>query len=164
MAWMQQIGIGACPVLALIGVRLWMASSGPATAGAATPPEPIVPPKFVALPEMTESQRALIERARSLSAVEPGSPFPRKEVAMIQAPDMPSMPGVPQAAVEPPPELTLTSIMGGRVPVAMVNGRPRSLGDHVAPDWRIVEIGQDKIEVEHADGRRVSVNLQRGTP
>lgn len=164
MAWMQQIGIGACPLLALIGVRLWLASSGPAKAGAAIPPEPIAQPKFDALPEATQDQRALLERAKALSAIEPGSPFPRHEAALAGVPEMPSIPGAPEPEVEPAPQLALTSIMGGRVPVAMVNGRPRGLGDQVAPNWKIVEIGQDKIEVEHADGRRVTVILQRGTP
>ncbi len=164
MTWMQQIGIGACPLLALVGVRLWLASSGPASAGAATTTESIVQPEFTPLPEPTESQRALIERARALEAVEPASPFPRSEVSAVAVPDMPAMRGEPEATVEPPPELTLTSVMGGRMPVAMVNGRPRSRGDEVAPGWTIVEINQDSIVVEEADGRQVTVNLQRGTP
>lgn len=162
--WMQRIGVGACPVLALLGVRLWLASNGPASAGAATTTEPIVTPDFKALPAPTETHQRLIERARALEAVAASSPFPRNEATLIAMPDMVPLPGEPEPRIEPPPELTLSSIMGGRVPVALVNGRPRSLGDLVAPDWSIVEIRQDSIVVKHPDGRQVTVTLQRGTP
>lgn len=161
---MQRVGVGACPLLALIGARLWLASNGPATASASTPTEAIVQPKFAGLPEPTEDQQRLIARARALEGVQPPSPFPRSEMALIAVPDMPLTPGAPEPKVEPPPTLALTSVMGGRVPVAMVNGRPRSLGDLVAPGWKIVEINPDRIVIEHSDGRQISVNLQRGTP
>lgn len=168
MLLMKCLGVGACPLLALAGVRVWIHSNGPATASAQAPMTPIVLPSFAPLPPPSDTQGLVLARIEALDGLTAPTPFPRAEVPFEPAqepsvePDPEAGPEIPET--QPIPDLVVTTVMGGRVPVAMVNGRPRSVGDHVAPGWTIREINQSGIVVGHVDGRTATFTIQRGTP
>lgn len=163
---LRGLAVVSCPVLVLGGVQLWMNSNGPTVASAQAVSEPIALPDFRALPALSAEQQAAFDRMAALEEVRPASPFPELATPelFVADPELPVQPGDPTPAVDPPPEIIVSSILGGRVPVAMVNGRPRSVGDEVWPGWFVQEIKTSGIVISHIDGRTASFDLLRKNP
>lgn len=160
-----------CPLLALFGVRLWLEARGPAVASAQVAAEEIVVPRYEPPPPLSEAQSAMRERVCAVEAMPTPAPNPfpaiRRPELMLE--DLASAPIELHAeredvAVEPPPQIVVTAVMGGRVPVAVINGRPRSVGDEVQPGWSVLKITPTGVVLGHADGRTATFGIQRGTP
>ena len=166
---MKLVAATFSPLLALFGVRVWLEAKGPAVASAQATTEAIVVPTYSALPTLSGRQAAMKERVHALDEQMPSSPFPanRKTELVIADPEFPPIePGDDHQTpeVEPPPQIVVSAVMGGRVPVAMVNGRPRSVGDEVQPGWTVLQITQSGVVIVHTDGRTATFTIQRGTP
>lgn len=163
---MRGLAVALCPMLVLGGVQVWLSSHGPATASAQAVSEPIAQPDFHRLAALSDVQQAAFDRMNAIGNAAPPNPFPELATPelFIPDPELPSDPDEPTPAIDPPPELIVTSILGGRVPVAMVNGRPRSVGDEVWPGWVIQEITTNGIVISHLDGRSARFDLLRKTP
>ncbi|GAB4387005.1 MAG: hypothetical protein Kow0022_17780 [Phycisphaerales bacterium] len=171
-AEMSKLTVAAlCPLFALFGVRLWLEARGPSVASAQMAAEEIVVPRYEPLPPLSEAQSAMRERVRALEVMRTlaPNPFPATHRPELMLEDLAPAPiqlhqepeGV---AVEPPPEVVVTAVMGGRVPVAVINGRPRSVGEEVQPGWSVLKITPTGVVLGHSDGRTVTIGIQRGTP
>lgn len=75
--------------------------------------------------------------------------------------------GKPEPKVDGIPEFALTSVMPHPSrPLAVINGRPRSLGDEVAPGWIVTGIDGDarRVTLTGQDGRTVSLGMRSAAP
>lgn len=160
------LGVALCPVLALLGTQMWVSRGGPASASAQPAVDPVTIPEYQPMPEPSEREARAIARIRELEHQSVPSPFPN--LAQTEVPEIIQKIGLiagdPAEQVQQVPELVVTSVMGGRVPVAMVNGRARSVGDRVAPGWTIRQINASGIVIEHVDGRTAEFAIERGSP
>jgi hypothetical protein len=132
------------PVLAVIAVR-WV-GQGPASASASElGPAPIIPDVTPA-PAPPEAIARAAERARALNGKPVSSALLRVEMEPVVERSAPVSTTTSQAQVEPdapilPPSVTLTAVARGRTgPVALLDDRPRSIGDEVSPGWVIAAI------------------------
>lgn len=94
------------------------------------------------------------------------SPFRVQTEPMAPVLVMPDI-GHPTPKIEGVPEFVLTAVMPHRDrPLAVINGRPRSLGDEVAPGWTVTAIDGDarRVALTGPDGRTVRLGMRSGPP
>lgn len=75
--------------------------------------------------------------------------------------------GKPAPKIEGIPEFLLTSVMPhSSRPLAVINGRPRSLGDEVVSGWTVTGIDGDarRVVLTGPDGRTVSLGMRSAAP
>lgn len=99
------------------------------------PELPVFPPESASSTEVQPTQRV-------------ASPFYYDENAPEQPVEIPAPTrlGTDEA---PDPDFTLTAVMPSQIrPLAVINGRPRTIGDEIAPGWTITAIrGDDRAVV-----------------
>ncbi|MCW5753892.1 MAG: hypothetical protein KIT24_04190 [Phycisphaeraceae bacterium] len=125
------------PCLAVGMARLISSAPAPAAARAAAPQqraaEKVPPPK-----PLSAAQKAALAYASAieLPVTEP-SPFhePLRELKS-QAPEIEELDILPT----PPHWWRVTSIISGRKPIAVINGRPMAIGDVVDDGWTVLRI------------------------
>lgn len=164
--------IALCPLLALAVVRFWLGASSPASATAAPFDEPFTIEKLEHIEPilLTPSERGILLEIEHLHGLKTPDVFPRRVVKAGQDPvDLGSVPfetGSENESpdLQPPPDLVVTSIMGGRNPIAIVNGRAHRVGDKVEPGWTITAIVTGRVIVTHLDGRVVQFQIERDMP
>jgi hypothetical protein len=75
--------------------------------------------------------------------------------------------GQPAPRIEGVPEFSLTTVMPNPIrPLAVINGRPRALGDEAAPGWVVTGIDGDarRVTLTGPDGRTVSLGMRSASP
>ncbi len=155
----------AAPVLIVTLIPAVRENRGPATASAlppALPPEQGATP-FV-MPELTAEQvvaRKYLATAKVPTAVL--TPFLRPErqaEVVIESTDT--------VQADERPQASLSSIMSGSRPIAIINGKAMTIGDSLALDWIIVDIdaGDGSVKFEHRfdTDRHFTTRLQRDLP
>ncbi len=143
------------PSLGVVAARLF--GMGPSTAAASTSPEPMAAlPDIRLVPAVTDSG--------SGEMAELASPFWHA----FQIPNAPAE-ATPtrrpaQLTEQPDPDFLVTAVMPHPSrPLAVINGRPRSIGDVVVPGWTLTAIdGHSRtVTLTHTSGR--TQTLQIGT-
>ena len=133
------------PVLAVVLVRFVGAGPGSAAAaGAASLPS---------VPEVVRDWNPDADTARALDRVRDlvGRPIAANllQNENIVEPIRPVAAATPTSSVQPivptiairPPDLKLTTVLDGRSgPIAVIDGRPRQIGQEVAPGWTLTHI------------------------
>lgn len=114
--------------------------------------ETAVPPA-VTLPPLSDR----VDRAETLAVL--ASPFRSIDEAVIREA---SDPGDPNGRVTHTPGFALTAVMPHpRRPIAVINGRPRTVGEELASGWTLVDIdgGGRTVVIQGPDGTRVRVRM-----
>jgi len=162
---LQCLLAAAAPVLIVTLIPAVRENRGPATASALPPALPTDqgPAPFV-LPELTADQ--VVAQNYLTTAEEPSAvltPFLRPEreaEVVIESTDT--------VQADERPKASLSSIMSGGRPIAIVNGKAMTIGDSLAGDWIIVEIdaadGSVKFEHRFETDRHFTARLQRDLP
>lgn len=156
------------PGLALVGFQVWTQSSGPATASASTPMiEPVPSVTRIESRPVTATQRAVSVRVAEIDLASAPDPFLRQSPNFSGMADLPADQSPEQAepTAEPIPALVVSAVVAGRQPIAVIEGQPRKVGDRLGgTGWKLVEITTQGIVIEHADGRRATININRSRP
>jgi len=167
----RDVSVTLSPVLALVVVRVWIGSGGPATASAA----PEVAPPTAELSNykqeiVSSEEERLLAKVSELDKVEAPDVFPERiNLAAL----VPTLPRVwdsvqePEVVVDEPqavPTLVVTSIMDGRHPIAIIDGQARRVGDRVGAGWIIKSIADGKVTIVHLDGRIRDFTIERFSP
>lgn len=146
--------VALTPIAGVLGARF--VGAAPASALAATYLE--LPP----LPTLPDTQPRRLP-PETLAAM--ASPFRAAErVLAAEAPEPEPQPE-PEPAPEPPapvPVFRLTTVMPHPVrPLAVINNRPRAIGDEVAPGWFLTAIHGDarQVTIRGPGNRQVQVSL-----
>lgn len=146
------------PSLGVLTARL--VGTGPANASASLTPEPMA-----ALPDI----RPIIDTVPSdpIHAGTLTSPFWHS----IQTPNTPIevlRPIQPtETRPDPDPEFRVTAVMPHPSrPLAVINGRPRSIGDTVVPNWKLTAIDGTgrSVVLTHTSGREVTLHIGTTQP
>lgn len=143
------------PSLGVVAARFF--GSGPSTAAASSTPEPMPPlPDIRPLPVSTGSMPG--------EMTELASPFWHAfHIPIAPAEPMPIRRPSPQSE-QPDPDFLVTAVMPhASRPLAVINGRPRSIGDVIVPGWTLTSIdGHARtVTLTHSSGR--TRTLQIGT-
>ncbi len=156
------------PGLALVGFQMWTQSAGPATASASTPMiEPVPSVARIESRPITAKERAVSVRVAEMDLASAPDPFLRQNPNFRGMADLPAdqSPEQVEPTAESIPAIVVSAVVAGRQPIAVVDGQPRKVGDRLGgAGWKIVEITTQGIVIEHADGRRVAVNINRSRP
>lgn len=160
-----------CPVVIATMIPTIQENRGPSTASALpTTQLPEQEATFFVLPPATEEQIAAetyLESRASLKITD--TPFLRPERVAVVAPQ-------PVAPIEPTdtvkaddrPVVTVTSIMSGSHPIAIVNGKPMTVGKMIGEDWVIVSIdartGSVRFEHQFDSERHFTARINRSLP
>jgi hypothetical protein len=141
--------VGLAPASGVIGARF--VGAGPRTAAASVPA--VLPPLVEFVPPPPEAP------ATDFSAL--ASPFRSADPAIV--PLLQPEVRLPPTPVERSlPVFTLTSVMPHPSrPLAVINARPRSVGDEIAPGWILTRIEGDtrQVIVTGPDGRSHRVRM-----
>jgi hypothetical protein len=158
-------------LVALIIVYAWMrqsdsapaASGGRAQAVPINPSGPVAEVPEVKLEALQSARTELTEQRRNPFRVQPAEPPPSPKPPPITMPKVvqPVDPSVPPPPPPPPPiplkfiGIVMATSRGGRLAVLsdgrfVYYGRE---GDIIDGRYRVVRIGEESIELEHADGR-----------
>jgi hypothetical protein len=162
--------VALCPVLVLAVVRVWLGAGGPATASASGPepaPAAAEPARFEAI-VATEAERAYLARVADLARVEAPDVFPRQEPTVPET-VAPEAPSAEPEAVDPrstlaDPDVVVTSIMAGRTPIAIINGRAHKAGDLIAGGWVVASIAEGRVVIVHRTGVTRVLRIARSDP
>lgn len=152
-----RFGGAVLPIVALAVIRLALPGVVPARADvtARGAPSRVVEAKAAAqLTPAQERMAAFVERAREL----PFGPSPFVEGADYwPAPTEAARAGAPGT-----PVFIATSLLTGRSPVAVVNGKPRRIGEEVEPGWRLrsVDAARGVCVIEGANGRLATASIR----
>lgn len=159
----------AIPAILVVGVRAMTLRDGPSSASAAVPTSQTAPKPPPTEPLDTEPDEAskvqLVEAAKIARVPIARNPFV-SDAFKSDDPVAPSLfldpktvqKGEPQITA---PELRLTSIVAGREPVAVIDGRILRVGEDAAPGWKItaINIKEQTVVIEHASGLREEYGL-----
>lgn len=153
------LGLAVLPALAVLGVRAVSPEGAPSTARAAAAAGVEAAP--AALPTASAEQKGLLAAQREAAA----APFGPCPLAMPQTTALRvAAPEPPAEREEPAPEFALSGIVrGGGGAMAVINGRPRRLGDEVEKGWFVggIDPGAGEVRLETPAGRRVTITLRR---
>ncbi len=147
--------IALTPVAGVIGARF--VGEGPSRALAAAPVRVAELPRF---PDRAPDTDAPFDPMAMRS------PFRVQTDPVAPALILPEI-GQPAPRIEGVPEFTLTTVMPHPIrPIAVINGRPRSLGDEAAPGWVITGIDGDarRVTLTGPDGRTVRLGMRSAAP
>jgi hypothetical protein len=147
--------IALTPVAGVLGARFVGQGARPASAAPAFVVAEL--PRFPT-PEASGGEKADTDRLRS--------PFRVQTEPMAPALILPEI-GQPAPKIEGVPDFSLTAVMPHPTrPLAVINGRPRSLGDEAAPGWAVTGIDGDarRVVLTGPDGRTVSLGMRSGPP
>ncbi|HRQ72768.1 MAG TPA: hypothetical protein PLU35_07045 [Phycisphaerales bacterium] len=166
-------GLAAIPMIMLLGVRTVGVQSPQTATAKATKQKATDAPTTYVRRSMTPEQVA----ASGFAAAQPAdapllSPFlfddPDKPAPIdnIVLPPVASKPDTNKPAADKPPAVVLTALMlGGREPLAVINGKPYRLGAEITPGWTLTSIDRQAASVTVtfvADPERtVTARLQR---
>lgn len=162
--------VALCPLLALVALRAWLGAAGPASASA-SPTQPVAAPAQVSAFEALvplETELAYLERVDSARSRKVPDIFPRQAVIEIE-PEQVETPVKVEPIPDPPvdtlqePEVIVTSIMAGRTPVAIINGRAYRTGDAVAEEWCITSISDGLVTIVHRTGAVRVLRINRSS-
>ncbi len=161
-----------CPVVIASMIPTIQENRGPATASAIpTSDLPEVEQTLFTLPKPTDEQLAALMYLGDHVSAEPAStPFLRPERAPVAAPRPVAIPIEPADTVEVDqrPAVTVTSIMSGNRPIAIVNGKPLTVGKVIADDWVLVSIdaktGCVRFEHQFDADRHFTARINRSLP
>ncbi len=169
---LRDAGVAMCPIIALGVVRIWLGASGPATATAATPDAAVPIAGLTNYQEhpITDLERDVLKEIARMAMLGAPDVFPRRTVAIDADPLIGNLPPIDPGHNDQPateqlaPALIVTSIMGGRSPVAIIDGRARRIGERVGPGWTITAIADGRVSVTHLDGRVEHYGIERDQP
>lgn len=154
--WMR-VSLFAAPTLAAIALALLRGGPGPSRASAGP-----LASSATGMPELADvtlsmSQTQLAQFVETL-AVPHDLPTPMLELEDIDTPDSAFQSG-PNEQIAVKPNFGLRSILGGRHPIAVVDGTPRRMGDDLGSGWTLtdIDIEQLAIEVAHVSGVRARI-------
>lgn len=170
----RDLSVAACPVVALVILRAWLGAGGPSTAVASVPEgaEPVAIVTGHEPFEAFEAEIAYLRHAEEIVLQSAPDIFPRvrqvehtEEMPIEEPIEVPiEVTEDPVEQVQPAPELLVTSIMAGRNPVAIIDGRAHRTGDKVGPGWSITEITTGRVTISHLDGRTKVIRMERNGP
>lgn len=152
------VGLVAAPCVVLVASRLVLSKPGPAGAIARSP-NGAEGPQAGPVVSFAAQDRSLA-LAQAWQGYTPPitypSPFYQPKTIVDERPEEP--------LVAPPrepdlPNVALTAVMGGRRPVAVVDGRMLSIGDEAAEGWiiAVIDPSQQVIKIEANGGRSLIV-------
>lgn len=143
--------LAVTPAAGVVGARF--VGRGPARASAAEPvsmtPLPEIPPA----PPASDPDRFLALRSPFPEVTLPAEPAP---ILVVDAPGEPAIPNTP--------DLALTSVMPHPTrPLAVINGRPWTTGDEVAPCWTLTSIDghERRVVLTGPDGRLIALTMRQ---
>ncbi len=156
---------GATPVIAIIVIKAVAPIDGPRAASAGSQQFDIPAVKTFETTELTDTQRVLSQMITPEDEPE-HRPFLETAVNlpdefMIQAPD-----GSPGADVEYVEQLTVTSILNGKRPVAVIGGKPRQIDDRLDHGWWISDISAStfRVTLSHTYHGNVVLRIRHEMP
>ena len=142
------------PVLAVIGFQFFM--DEPSKASASMSDTQFLPLPVV--PEWSGEQPPLDVNPNS------SSPFWFEDVELqVQTIPMLPKPQVQEEA-EPDPEFFLTAVLPStNKSLAMINGKPHSVGDEVVKGWTLIKIaGKERyVILKHTSGRQLQISMHQ---
>jgi hypothetical protein len=160
--------LAAAPVIAVVGIRSMAQGRGQTLAaaddvakGQFIPPSPIKPSGDALTLLMTFNSESAQPLGTSpmVSKAPPPPPPPPAEVAHASQPQPQVQPQGP-ATPTSPPQLSLTSILGGKgQSFAIINGKRRGVGDQVGNGFAVTSIDSSQGIVEVGNGTS-TVTLQ----
>lgn len=163
--------VGTLPVLAILIVRIGVPDAGPSTSKAADALGMSQAPARYTPPTASDEEVAYRERCESLrggSAM--SSPF---FIPVVEEDDLPEAPVLIEHEPDAPepefsvPTVEVTSILsGGRKPLAVIGGKPLSVGDELGDGWSLVKIDgkSGSVSIGHAEHGVVRVPIRRDVP
>jgi hypothetical protein len=146
------------PTLCVVGVRLL--GSGAAHANAS---EPVVPKQVFTFPAIEDPRRTL----DTIDYTQFNSPlhFDQVYAEAQPQPQLDQAPRVPVPRVELRlPEFSVTSILPSpKNPLAVIEGKPRRIGDMISDGWIVESINGDDFTVTfvHDTGKKIDVKLSK---
>ena len=130
-------GLGVGPLVVALAVTGMLSRPGPASARASTPQVELpAPPGASPLREATVDERRALSHIYGINL----SGIVSSPMLAIETPTEPREAVVPVVRDAPPPTVRLTSILGGSRPIAVLDGRPFSVGDTVRDPWVVLSI------------------------
>jgi hypothetical protein len=111
-------------------------------------------------PSATTTGRAAVDPAQVRS------PFRIQSEPVVPAMILPEVGELPPK-IEDVPEFVLTTVMPNAPrPLAVINGRARTLGDEAAPGWIVTDIDGNtrRVVLTGPDGRAVVLGMRSGMP
>ncbi len=165
LKYLPRLLAAAAPVVVVMLIPAVRENRGPATASALPPALPADhDPDPFTMPALTPDQvaaRSYIATSQTTDAVL--TPFLRPErqaEVVVETTDT--------VQVDERPRASLSSIMSGNRPIAIINGKAMTIGDALAKDWLIMEIdaaeGSVKFEHRFEADRYFTARLQRDLP
>ncbi len=148
-------GLAVVPMLMLMGVRA-VGVQAPQTAAAMSSKQKATDaPTTYVRRTLTPEQTAAAGFAASFDAdallVSPflfDDPDKPEPISQIVLPPVPSGKQPAEPAADKPPAINLTALMlGGREPLAVINGKPHRLGSEIAPGWTLTSIDRQAASV-----------------
>ncbi|GIK17869.1 MAG: hypothetical protein DYG93_04220 [Leptolyngbya sp. PLA2] len=147
--------LAVIPMLMLMGVRMVGVQSPQSASAKSTKQKATAAPTAYVRRPLTAEQAAASAFAASqptdaplLSPFlfdDPGKPAPVNEIVL---PPVASKPETARPLAEKPPAVVLTALMlGGREPLAVINGKPYRLGAEIAPGWALTSIDRQAASV-----------------
>lgn len=155
------------PAVVLAGAQLWFGAGGPTSAKASAAPDAVPFEPVIGLDDRTldVDQTTAMERALAVQTRETPDPFLRTAVEVeFESLLSPLEPVNQESVVEASPDVTVSAVVAGRMPLAVIDGQPRRVGDRVAGGWSIKSITTSGVQIVHQDGRELFLPLQRPRP
>lgn len=144
-----------CPALSVGVFQVFLNKPMQATAGNSSVeflPLPIVP-------QWSNPETEVVN-----DTIETASPLWFEETDLLE-PELPFQPLSPRPTeMEPDPIFVLTAVLpSSKNPLAVIDGKPRSVGDSIVEGWTLSKIvGKERyVILKHTSGRRVRVQMSR---
>lgn len=149
------------PAAGVMLIRTLAPNSGPARAAAMVGTEEVVEPVRPPAPPQLSGKQAALASALRGRASEYRSPF----VVLTSEAAREGLLQDPRGAqVAKRPEFSITSIVTGTQPMAVINGKARRVGDDMGDGWSLIDIDPTRrqVTVQHLEHGVLVLHIKAG--